>query len=71
MPISTGKNRFQWMVSVGVNQNDVNWLGHVGRVENITNPSAMMRVKEIQQKTYEGLLATMSPVVFLDVQPGI
>lgn len=49
-----------WMVDVGVSKMDVQWLASIaGNTVQRNHPVTAKRVKEIQDKAYQGLLSTM------------
>lgn len=55
----SNNNSLQWMVDAGVEQSDVNWLNTIGTSSLKNHPVAASRVKEIQDRAYAGLLATI------------
>ncbi len=57
--LNSNTNSLQWMVDAGVEQTDVVWLKTIGTSSLKNHPVAAQRVKEIQDRAFAGLLATI------------
>jgi hypothetical protein len=54
-------SQFQWMSDVGLSDAEVKWLENVNRFGMRNNPTAVTLVKELQEKAWVGLRATLTP----------
>jgi hypothetical protein len=53
---------FQYMVDVGVPQEDVAWLQHIANTPGVHFATAAARIRRIQDQAFRGLLAASVPV---------
>lgn len=53
---------FQYMVDVGVPQEDVAWLARIANTPGARFTAAATRIRRIQDQAFQGLLAASVPV---------
>lgn len=62
---ASNQKSFQWMLDMGVDPDDVNWLeSHTGSTE-LHSPEAALRVQKMYCKALTGIVLSDTPVQYL------